>query len=73
MNHAIIGAYPICNTASLNIYEIDHANDRVLAGINNNRPYWYKIREVYSLNTGETDFGFNFGGDFIPFSSVLRV
>lgn len=73
MNHAIIGAYPICNTASLNIYEIDHANDRVLAGINNNRPYWYKIREQYSLNTGETDFGFNFGGDFISFSSVLRV
>jgi hypothetical protein len=34
--------------------------------------YWHIIREVYSLNTGVTDFGFNFGGDFISFSSVLR-
>ena len=72
MNHVVIGAYPLCNTASLNIYEIYDANNRVLAGINNNRPYWYKIREVYSLNTGETDFGLNFGGNFISFSSVLR-
>lgn len=72
MNRVVISSCPICNTASLNIYEIDHTNDRVLAGINNNRPYWYKIREAYSLNTGETDLGFNFGGDFISFSSVLR-
>lgn len=73
MNRVVIGTYPICNTASLNIYEIDCANNRVLAGINNNRPYWHKIRVVYSLNTGVTDFGFNFGGDFISFSSVLRI
>lgn len=73
MNRVIIGTYPICNTASLNIYEIDHANDRVLAGINNSRPYWYKIREQYSLNTDKTDFGFNFGDDFISFSSILRI
>ena len=73
MNRVVIGTYPICNTASLNIYEIDCANDRVLAGINNNRPYWHKIRVVYSLNTGVTDFGFNFGGDFISFSSMLRI
>ena len=73
MNRVVIGTYPICNTASLNIYEIDCANDRVLAGINNNRPYWHKIRVVYSLNTGVTDFGFNFGGDFISFSLVLRI
>ena len=46
MNRVVIGTYPICNTASLNIYEIDCANDRVLAGINNNRPYWHKIRVV---------------------------
>lgn len=72
MNRVVVGAYPICNTASLNIYEYDDANGRVLAGINNNRPYWYRICVVYSLNTGETDFGFNFSGDFISFSSVLR-
>lgn len=36
MNRVVIGTYPICNTASLNVYEIDDANDRVLAGINNN-------------------------------------
>ena len=40
MNRVVIGAYPICNTASLNIYEIDRTNNCVLAGINNNRPYW---------------------------------
>lgn len=33
MRREIIGVYPLCNTASVNIYEIE--DDVVLVGINN--------------------------------------
>lgn len=68
-----IGAYPICNTASLNVYEIDDANDRVLVSLNDMPPRWYKIREACNADTGEYEMGFNYGGVFVPFSDVMRV
>nr|DAJ39310.1 MAG TPA: hypothetical protein [Caudoviricetes sp.] len=69
----VIGAYPICNTASLNVYEIDDTNDRVLASLNDMPPRWYKIREAYDADTGEYEMGFNYGGSFVPFSDVMKV
>ena len=69
----VIGAYPICNTASLNVYEIDDTNDRVLVSLNDMPPRWYKIREAYDADTGEYEMGFNYGGAFVPFSDVMRV
>lgn len=69
----VIGAYPICNTASLNVYEIDDVNDRVLISLNDMPPRWYKIREAYDADTGEYEMGFNYGGAFVPFSDVMRV
>lgn len=69
----IIGAYPICNTASLNVYEIDDANDRVLVSLNDMPPRWYKIRETCNTDTGECEMGFNYGSAFVPFSDVMRV
>lgn len=69
----VIGSYPICNIASLNVYEIDDANDRALISLNDMSPRWYKIREAYDADTGEYEMGFNYGGDFISFSDVMRV
>ena len=69
----VIGAYPICNTASLNVYEIDDVNDRVLVSLNDMPPRWYKIREACNADTGEYEMGFNYGGVFVPFSDVMRV
>lgn len=69
----VIGAYPICNTASLNVYEIDDTNDRVLASLNDMPPRWYKIREACNADTGEYEMGFNYGGSFVPFSDVMKV
>ena len=73
MRIKVIGSYPICNTAGLAVYEIDESNDRVLVGLNNNPPRWYKIREACDMDTGEYVMGFNYGGAFIPFSDVMRV
>lgn len=73
MNRVVIGSYPICNTANLNVYEIDDANDRVLVSLNDMPPRWYKIRETYDADTGEYKMGFNYGGAFVPFSDVMRV
>lgn len=73
MQRKVIGSYPICNTAGLAVYEIDDREDRVLVGLNDNSPRWYKIREACDMDTGEYVMGFNYGGSFIPFSDVLRV
>ena len=73
MKRKVIGSYPICNTAGLAVYGIDDREDRVLVGLNDNAPRWYKIREACDIDTGEYVMGFNYGGSFIPFSDVLRV
>lgn len=73
MERKIIGSYPICNTVGLAVYEIDDSEDRVLVGLNDAPPRWYKIREACDMDTGEYVMGFNYGGSFIPFSDVLRV
>lgn len=73
MQRKVIGSYTLCNTAGLAVYEIDDREDRVLVGLNNNAPRWYKIREACDMDTGECEMGFNYGGIFIPFSDVLRV
>lgn len=69
----VISAYPICNTASLNVYEIDDTNDRVLVSLNGMPPRWYKIREACNVDTGDYKIGFNYGGVFVPFSNVMKV
>ena len=63
----IIGVYPICNTGAVLLYEIDHAEDRVLAGINGYTPEWCGITE----QDGES--GFLLGSFFVPFNEVMRL
>lgn len=40
----IIATYGMFNALSLNVYDIDHDDYRVLAGIGDDKPYWSKIR-----------------------------
>ena len=45
----IIASYGLTNTASINIYDIDYTEDKVLAGLNDQEPKWCPID--YSNNT----------------------
>lgn len=74
MERKVIGSYCICNTASINIYEIDNIEDRVLVGMNNNEPQWVNIDGILDEESGDYIDGFvlrPFG--FIPFNEVMRV
>ena len=40
----VIAAWGISNTASLNVYDVEYGiNDRMLCGINDNTPRYYKV------------------------------
>lgn len=64
-----IGSYCLSNTSSINVYEIDYYEDKVLAGINNNKPEWCKIVDFEQTD----EIGFMVGKLFVPFSEVMRV
>ncbi|MCD8398110.1 MAG: hypothetical protein LUD12_13180 [Lachnospiraceae bacterium] len=67
------GVFTVSNTMSICVYEIDYADDRVLATANGENPEWYPITEQHNEDTGEWEQGFMFGSFFVPFSQVLRV
>ena len=63
-----IASLAICNTASLNIYDIEHGiEDYVVAGMNNAQPRRYK---VYYTSKGAY---FNWGGCRYYLSEFLRT
>lgn len=63
-----IGSLPLCNTASLNIYDIEHGiEDYVVAGMNDRAPRKYKI---YYTTKGAY---FNWGGHRYYLSEFLRT
>ena len=63
-----IGSYTLSNTASINIYDIDYTEDKVLAGYNSQTPQW---EDIQTNDDGEL--GFCWGFWFIPFDLVMRV
>ena len=65
MNNKVIASCGICNTASLNLFELN--DDYVVAGINNLKARTYKI---YSTNKG---LYFNFGGSRWYLHEFMRV
>lgn len=69
-NKKVIAVYPLSNNASVNLYEIKHSgiNDSVLAGINNEKPKWYKLK---FQDNG--DIVFLIGELEIPMSECIRV
>ena len=68
-----VGAYTFCNTGSVLVYEIDMAEDKVLAGINDDPPEWCDIKEIYSEETEQLEPGFCIGSFLVPFFSVIRL
>ena len=71
----VIGSYCLCNTASINVYEINEFMDYVLAGINDQEPEKCLLDYDYgdSDNLEDLELGFYFRETFIPFSEVMRV
>lgn len=67
-----IGAYCLCNVASVNVYDVDDYNDTVLAGINDSEPERCPI--VYDNdNPDDSRLGFMLGKLFVPFDEVFRL
>lgn len=70
--NSIIGIYPLCNTGAVLVYAIDYSEDKVLAGVNDNQPEWFKLTEEYSEISQELELGFRMGALFIPLYEVQR-
>lgn len=68
-----VGVYTFCNTGSVLVYEIDQAEDKVLAGINDDTPKWCNIEEIYCEETEQIELGFYLGSFFVPFFLVMRL
>ena len=68
----IIGVYPICNTGAVLLYEINYAEDRVLARINTDMPEWCQLAEEYYESSGDVELGFRIGAMFVPLFEVQR-
>ena len=72
----VIACWGICNTASLNVYEIEYGlNDRMLVGINDDEPEWfpieYRMAEEYELDWSVP--GIDFHGSFYRLDECMRV
>lgn len=65
----VIAVYGLTNSASVNIYEINHDTNEVLAGINNEKPKWY---EIDYNDSGELSF---LMGEIIdvPLNECIRI
>ncbi len=72
MSKHIIGVYPICNTASILVHEIDHVEDKVLASLNGKAEEWCKMEEYDYYDIGTPEYGFFYGDIFVPFCEVMR-
>ena len=64
-NLKVIASYGLFNALSLNLYDIDHHEDRVLVGFNDDEPTWCDI--------DDTGYGFDYGGTNYDLSSFMRV
>lgn len=65
----VIASLGLWNTASLNIYDIEHGiEDYVVAGMNNYRPRRYKV--YYSTNKGAY---FNWAGHRYYLNEFLKI
>lgn len=68
-NRKIIGSWCICNTASLNLYDINYGvTDTCLVGINNEQP-----EEKDIIIGPDGDSYVEFGGELYSFSECIRI
>ncbi len=75
MERKVIASYCLCNTVSVNIYEIDYSIETmVLVGYNDDEPEWVEAHMRYEDDDDtEGTYGFIFNDMFIPFSECMRV
>jgi len=57
LTRKVIGSMCLFNTASLNIYEIDEAEEKVLIGLNNDEPTWNPLVYVYVFDNIDSPLG----------------
>ena len=71
----VIGVYPLSNTASFNIYEVDPNSEYVIAGINDEEPARYEIKykEYVEDETLCMTFVIQYGDMEIPMNDIMRV
>ena len=68
-NREIIGSWCICNTASLNLYDIHYGiTDTCLIGLNDEEP----IEKEIITGTGGDSY-VEFGGELYSFSECIRI
>lgn len=64
----IIASYGLCNTASVNVYDVRYGiEDEVLAGINDQEPEWCQI------DYNEDECVFRLGELEVPLNECIRV
>lgn len=68
----IIGVYPISNTISICVHEVDNSCDRLLVSDGVGEPEWCFMDEQFTED-GEWIHGFWYGELFVPFSEVMRM
>lgn len=74
MERKVIASYCLCNTASINIYDIDYAiQTMILVGINDQEPEWVEETTHYEDDEDEGTSGFFFNSMFIPLNECMRV
>lgn len=75
MERKVIASYCLCNTVSVNIYEIDYSIETmVLVGYNDDEPEWVEAHMRYEDDDDtEGTYGFMFNDMFIPFNECMRV
>ena len=68
-NRRIIGSWCICNTASLNLYDIHYGiTDTCLIGLNDEEPIEKEI-----IIDADGDICVEFGGELYSFSECIRI
>lgn len=75
MGRKVIASYCLCNTVSINIYEIDYnIETMILVGYNDDEPEWVEASMRYEDDDDtEGTYGFMFNGMFVPFNECMRV
>lgn len=70
----VIASYVISNTASMNIYEVNHGiDDSVIAGINNDEPQEYTLFHDVDDETGDIRSYFDYHGTYYYIDEFMTV
>lgn len=70
----VIGSWGICNTASLNVYSIEHGIEvRLLVAINNGKKEWCVVEDYVCTGTDESRSGIDYHGTVYYLDECIKV